>query len=179
MRQLEGAEWSQTLAALFDDHHQRLFRLAARLCYDTEDAHDLVQETFLRIARQPSRAPQRTSDVEAWLVTVLVNLCRDLQRRRSVRERNPLEHSTAYKPQAAPNPETTAIAGTTVRLALAELEPRRRAVVVLRDLEDRSVEDIARLLGIRPVTVRWHHAAALRQLRNSSLFDDPTKEPAV
>src|SRR5688500_3010232 len=36
------------VGALFDAHHQRLFRLARRLCAGAEDARDIVQETFLR-----------------------------------------------------------------------------------------------------------------------------------
>jgi DNA-directed RNA polymerase specialized sigma24 family protein len=41
------------LAALFDSHQKRLFHLALRLCSDREEARDLVQEAFLRAARQP------------------------------------------------------------------------------------------------------------------------------
>ena len=51
-----------------------------------------------------------------------------------------------------------------MRQALAMLSPRRRAVVVLRELEDRSVEEIAKLLGIGRVTVRWHLAAGRKHL---------------
>ena len=41
------------LGPLFDTHHQRLYRLARRLARQGDDAHDLVQETFLRAARSP------------------------------------------------------------------------------------------------------------------------------
>ena len=47
------------VGALFDLHHQRLFRIARRLSRSTEDARDLVQETFLRAARSPSLDPDR------------------------------------------------------------------------------------------------------------------------
>ena len=45
------------LAALFDAHQPRLFRLARRLAGSGEDARDLVQETFLRAARSPQSVP--------------------------------------------------------------------------------------------------------------------------
>ena len=66
------------LGTLFDTHHQRLFRLARRLSRHPEDAHDIVQETFLRAARSPRSIPNGHSSEEAWLVRVLINICRDL-----------------------------------------------------------------------------------------------------
>ena len=49
--------------------------------------------------------------------------------------------------------------------ALEELSPRRRAVIVLREIEGASVQEIARLLGVTAVTVRWHHSRGRRELR--------------
>ena len=68
---------SARLGALFDAHHQRLYRLARRLAGSAEDARDLVQETFLRAARAPHAVPEGTPHEEAWLTRVLVNICRD------------------------------------------------------------------------------------------------------
>jgi DNA-directed RNA polymerase specialized sigma24 family protein len=44
---------SARIGALFDAHYRCLFNLARRLVRDTEDAADLVQETFLRVAKAP------------------------------------------------------------------------------------------------------------------------------
>ena len=70
--------WRERLEALFDAHHERLYRLARRLSQDPDEARDLVQEAFLRAARRPSSVPRDTIGAESWLVRVLVNLCRDL-----------------------------------------------------------------------------------------------------
>jgi RNA polymerase sigma-70 factor (ECF subfamily) len=75
------------LADLFDQHHRRLYRLARRLTGTREEAQDLVQETFLRVARSPSAVPAGSRSEEAWLVRVLVNVCRDQWRRKSSRRR--------------------------------------------------------------------------------------------
>ncbi len=158
------ANRSDVLGELFDEHHDRLYRLARRLSRHAEDARDLVQETFLRVARRPDSLPQRSSEAEAWLVTVLVNLTRDRERRLSVRRRYALEEVPMATPMRPPDPESAAVARSTVQGALARLTSRRRAVVVLLDLEGLSVKRVAALLGVAPVTVRWHHAAGRRQL---------------
>jgi DNA-directed RNA polymerase specialized sigma24 family protein len=49
------------LGALFDLHHQRLYRLARRLSRDAEDARDLVQETFLSCAPRNPPTPYPTA----------------------------------------------------------------------------------------------------------------------
>ncbi len=56
------------------------------------------------------------------------------------------------------------MAQATLRSALAHLSSRQRAVVVLHELEELAVTDVARLLGIAAVTVRWHLLAARRHL---------------
>jgi hypothetical protein len=61
---------SDRVAALFDAHHQRLYRLARRLTPSPDDALDLVQETFLRAARAPTSVPVGADREEAWLVRV-------------------------------------------------------------------------------------------------------------
>ena len=43
------------LGPLFDAHHQRLYRLARRMCRNADEARDLVQDAFLRAARSPDR----------------------------------------------------------------------------------------------------------------------------
>jgi len=110
------------VARLFDAHHDRLYRLARRLTHSADDACDLVQDVFLRAARDPGRVPAGPSPEEAWLVRVLVNLQRD------------------------------------------RLPPRRRAVIVLHELEGASLERIASLLGISAITARWHLARGRRDL---------------
>lgn len=157
---------AERLAGLFDAHHQRLFRLALRLSPDREEAHDLVQEAFLRAARQPSSMPDGAE--EAWLVRTLVNLCRDRYRRLGVRSR---VHESLRREEETVHPEEAAVARATVRAALARLAPRRRAVIVLHELEGLPAREVARLLGIAEVTVRWHLLTARRELARVLLED--------
>ena len=150
---------TERLAGLFENHHQRLFRLALRLSADREEARDLVQEAFLRAARRPGAMPEGAE--EAWLVRTLVNLCRDRFRRLGVRSR---VHASLRKDEETAHPEESAVIRTAVRSALGRLAPRRRAVIVLHELDGLPAREVARLLGIGEVTVRWHLMAARREL---------------
>jgi RNA polymerase sigma factor (sigma-70 family) len=150
------------LGALFDTHHQRVFRLATRLSRTVEDARDLVQDTFLRAARSPHAIPDGTSNEEAWLVRILINLCRDRWRHAAV-HRRAFEHG--HMPcEPAVNPESELIARSMVRHALQRLPPRRRAILVLYELEGCSIPSIASMLGVAPVTVRWHLSMGRREM---------------
>jgi RNA polymerase sigma-70 factor (ECF subfamily) len=163
----------EQLGALFDAQHQRLYRLARRLSRDPEDARDLVQETFLRAARSPRPLPAAKAAAEAWLVRILVNLCRDRLRKLAVRRRFPTAESV--EPHAVPDPESAAVARATVQAALARLSPRRRAVIVLYELEELPVREIAELLGLSRVTIRWHLSAARKRLASILTEKSPTR----
>lgn len=148
------------LAALFDAHADRLYRLARRLTASKEDARDRVQETFLRAAKSLRAVPLGLHAEEAWLVRVLVNIQRDEWRKGAVRVRAYPAHRTD-----APDIESVLDAKRIVWRTLAALNPRRRAVIVMRDLEGRPISEIAQLLGIATVTVRWHLSRGRRELR--------------
>ena len=162
--QSKDEAWQDRLGELFDTHHDRLYRLARRLSPDPEEARDLVQETFLRAARRPGMVPAGADGSRAWLIRILVNLCRDRKRRLGVRAREASRLGASAGPLQG-DPESAAVARATVQVALARLSPRRRAVVVLHELEGTDVAGISRLLGISRVTVRWHLAGARKDLR--------------
>lgn len=162
-RESAEEERARRLEALFNAQHRRLYLLARRMSRDAEEARDLVQEAFVRLARSGGALPAEGFAAEAWLTRTVVNLCHDRWRREKRRARA----SAGLGPGggSAPDPESAAVARATVTAALSRLAPRRRAVVVLHDLAGESVADIARRLGTARVTVRWHLAAARRELR--------------
>ena len=120
------------VAALFDAHHQRLFRLARRL------------------------------------VRVLINVCKDSWRHTAVRVKALAEGHV--RGAAAANPESGLLAHAMVWRALDRLPPRRRAILVLYELEGVPVAEIATLIGITPVTVRWHLMRARQEM--ARVLDD-------
>jgi RNA polymerase sigma-70 factor (ECF subfamily) len=160
------------MESLFDAHQGRLYRLARRLTSSADDALDLVQETFLRAARaQKLPAAGDSSAEEAWLVRILVNIRRDQWRKSEVRKRRNRTAEDALAPGLTrPSPEAALIAKATVWRALELLPPRRRAVVVMHEIDGTPVPTIASLLGIGAITVRWHLSRGLREL-NRALAD--------
>jgi RNA polymerase sigma-70 factor (ECF subfamily) len=122
----------------------------------------LVQETFLRVARAPMSVPHSSPDEEAWLVRVLVNIRRDQWRKATVRRHysDELKRST----EVAADQEAALVARAAIWSALDILAPRRRAVIVMHELEGLDMSEIGVLLGISAVTVRWHLSKARREL---------------
>jgi RNA polymerase sigma factor (sigma-70 family) len=155
---------AERLAVLFDVHYARLYRLARRLAPTTDDALDLVQETFLRAAQFPKAVPVGATNEEAWLVRVLVNIRRDQWRKRSVCERHNKAAFAGSPPASGSDPEEVLIARTAVWQALDILPPRRRAIIVMYELEGLAIPAIASLLGISAITVRWHLSQGRREL---------------
>jgi RNA polymerase sigma-70 factor, ECF subfamily len=154
-------EQAARLTALFDAHHDRLYRLARRLVRDADEARDLVQETFLRAARSPGSVPGEREREVAWLVRVMVNIRRDQWRKMGVRART---SSLVPVGLQSPHPEPAWLARRTIWQALDRLSPRRRAVVVLHELEGLAASEIAALLGVSTITVRWHLSVGRREL---------------
>ena len=149
---------------LFDVHHRRLYGLARRLSASADDARDLVQETYLRAAQAMASVPDDAARQEAWLVRVLINVCRDGWRRSAVRRRLDPVHAADTVTRPGSDQETALVARSTVWRALGTLAPRRRAIIVLYELEGSRIADIATLLGVSPVTVRWHLSRGRREL---------------
>jgi RNA polymerase sigma-70 factor (ECF subfamily) len=156
------ADSTERLSALFDAHHERLYRLARRLVSNADDARDLVQETFLKAARSLSSVPVGVTSEEAWLVRVLVNIRRDEWRKTVVRARH--AEAAVGSMRTTSDEEAAFVARATVWRALDTLGPRRRAVIVMHELEGLAVPAIASLLGITAVTVRWHLSIGRRDL---------------
>jgi len=162
----------ERVACLFDVHHDRLYRLARRIAPTIDDALDLVQETFLRAARSIRSIPVGASQEEAWLVRVLINIRRDQWRKKSVRD----HHDEPGPAVSTADPEAALIAKKIIWRALNILPPRRRAIVVMHELEGLGIPAIAALLGITTITVRWHLSVARRDLAKArSAYRGDTK----
>jgi RNA polymerase sigma-70 factor (ECF subfamily) len=140
----------------------RVLALAWRMLGDRHLAEDAAQETYLRVFRSLDRF-RLGEPFEAWLVRIAVNVCRDLGRKRGPLPL-PLEALDALPGPQAPEAAEESVLfrqrRALVQQALAILPEGERAALVLRDLEGLSTEEAARILGVRPATIRSQAASA-------------------
>jgi RNA polymerase sigma-70 factor (ECF subfamily) len=141
-------------------HLRALYGTAYRMTRNAQDAEDLVQETYLRAYRAFDRY-QPGTNIRAWLFTILHRARTDSFRRQS---RSPRTVELIGDGPSMPAPqEALAAGGEDIVRAMEGLPEVFRSAVVLRDLEDFSYEDIARILEVPVGTVmsRIHRGRAL------------------
>ena len=147
---------------LFERYSERLLRLMHRTMSDPEDARDLVQQTFLQLHR--ARADFDTdAKVRPWLYTIAMNLRRDYHRRRG-RNREMLVDQMPVQSRAPREIEHLADAEV-VRMAMAELSEKRRAVIELHWFEEFTFPEIADTLGIGKSAAKVRAHRAYKQMR--------------
>lgn len=159
-----------------EPHRPLLRDVAYRITGDATDAEDIVQETFVRALRSPP--PDRSRPLRPWLVRVTANLARDaLRHRRRRRYDGPWLPMPIEVPSDLPGPEDRVErreeVGWAALVALEQLTPQQRAVLVLRDVAELSADEVAEALGTNPVAVRATHARARRALASAT-----PREPA-
>lgn len=135
--------------ALYREHFLHLTRLAAMLVGDRESAEDVVQDVFERMHQRRLSDPQRAS---RYLRVAVINGARSVLRRRRTAAGHQLRPVGAER-----SAEQLALAGLrdgSVRAAVARLPRRQQEVILLRYLEDLSIAETARVLGISSGAVK-------------------------
>ena len=144
--------------AFVRQHQGRVFGLAYHYTAHAEDARDLTQEVFVRIYQNLDRIPEAEGLV-GWLVRLTRNACIDFLRRRKARPPAwdlPVEEVFALA-CAEPGPEAAHLAAARrrgVHQALRELTDLNREMILLKEIQGLTLEEIARLLGVPLGTVK-------------------------
>lgn len=152
---------SRSFDVLADRYAPRLLRLAYSLVGNRAAAEDVLQETFLA-AFSGMRSFRGRASVKTWLVAILVRRAARYNRRERLRRHAPLDE--APMPSAGDD-APRADARMDLAWALNGLDERYRQVIVLREIEGLSYEEIAQALRVPRGTVesRLHRArTALR-----------------
>jgi RNA polymerase sigma-70 factor (ECF subfamily) len=146
-------------------YQDRIYRFLVRLTRSQDDALDLTQETFLR-AFQGLPLWRPDARFTTWLFRIARNLAFDLLRRHKTVEFVALEDD-ADAPDPTPGPDAALEMAQRLRLldaALLRLPAEHREIVLLREIEDLSYDDIAAVLDINLGTVKSRLARARRTL---------------
>lgn len=139
---------------IYRTHAKYVWKSARRLGVKPSEIDDVFQETFLNVHRLLDRYEPRGS-VEGWLFSVLLRVVQ--HHRRSYRRRTALtEEASSVDPDAFAEssvrpPDVSAEAKETARILeeiLDGLDPDKRAVIVLADIEDKTTTEIAEILSI-------------------------------
>lgn len=133
------------LAALFQAHHGDVYRAAWRVTGNADDADDVVQTVFLRLARRAPRG-DGLDNPGGYLRRAAVNAALDLVRARRRHHDVALDDAPAEAASTAPPAEGDAALRERLRAAVAALHPRGAEIFALRYLEGYTNRQIATLL---------------------------------
>ncbi len=160
--------------ALFDKYHRRVFAVALGVVKNPQDAHDIVQEAFVRVHRHLGGF-QGSSSFYTWLYRITMNLSIDHHRRKKTarhvdyddairRDDSEVEDAgnivstyASADPQKAQSRKELA---ARMQAALTTLPAYHQQVIVLREVEGLSYEEIAKIMKVPKGTImsRLFHA---------------------
>jgi len=175
---------------LLEAHGGKIYGLGLRLCGNPQDAEDLVQETFLRAFRAWGQFEGR-SDPGTWLYSIAARACRRMQRKRSGEPRT-IESISQLLPSVEANipdlrsGDVSALdeqvreeARSAVELAIAKLPTSFRLPLVLKEIADFSLGEVAAVLDIKEATVktRVHRARLMLRRELAEVLPDREAPP--
>jgi RNA polymerase sigma-70 factor (ECF subfamily) len=137
---------------LFEQYHSAVFAYLYRVVDDWEWAHDLTQETFLRLFRARGRLPQ-IENRRAWIYRIATNLALNGLKRRQRFAWLPWR-STEVGHLTGPDLTEQAHQSIAVERALAQLPPHYRAPLLLHSHYGLSVQEVAQALNISVSAVK-------------------------
>lgn len=168
---METSGSNSVFAAAALEHIDALYGYAMTLTRDRIEAEDLVQETYLRVVRAANQ-PQPEENLKAWLFVIMRNAWLNNLRRKH-HGRKIFEFNDQSAPGVASdtgNPHVVylrKLEQDLVREAIASLPDRYREIVVLRDIEGFSYQEIATVLNCPAGTVMSRLGRARGKLRNA------------
>lgn len=160
-------------------YERRVYALVFRMLGRRDEAEDIAQEVFVQVFKAIDQF-RGDSKLSTWIYRIAVNLCKNrskyLSRRHSndqddieaVAERVPLNQAKGVTSSDVAGPDDSYEGREVERVvqrAIAQLEPEFREVLVLRDVEDLSYEEIGQITGLADGTVKSRIHRARLQLK--------------
>jgi RNA polymerase sigma-70 factor (ECF subfamily) len=170
---------------LVERHRRRAFAIAIGLVRDEQDALEIVQEAFLRVYRGLS-AFNGAASFFTWLYRIVKNLSIDLMRRPAWQRELALDESDAGFDAAMDEADPGDVLrrrelADRIGAALDALPPYHRGVIMMRELEGMSYEEMAEAMGVSKGTImsRLFHARKKLQRALVACYAEETNGPAL
>ena len=157
----------ESFLAMASEIRPELHRYCARLTGSVIDGEDVVQEAMVK-AYQTLETLKEKAALRPWLFRIAHNRALDLLRSRALRAAEPLEAASEMPDSDTPDPLERLMrqeAVTTAVSRFVELPTVQRSVVVLKDVLDHPLDDIANLLEISVDAVKGHLARGRTRLK--------------
>ena len=152
------------MQVLYGRHHVRVFRFSLRLVRNESIAEDLISEVFLDVWRQAGKFEGRSA-VSTWLLAITRFKALSALRKRKDAELD--DETAAAIEDTSDNPEVTVAKKDTsnaLRNCLTALSPEHREIVDLVYYHEKSVEEVAEIVGIPENTVKTRLFYARKKL---------------
>ena len=158
---------------LVERFQRKIYRVAFAIVRDEVEADTITQDTFIQAYTHLAKFQGR-SEFETWLTRIAINRSRDsLRRRRFLRffsssDDDENREGFVEPVDDRPDPEREIMAHQlrgAIELAERQLSAQQKVIFRLRHYENRSLEEIAELLGLRAGTVRAHLFRAIHKIR--------------
>ena len=149
---------------LVDRLSPTLWSIARGALNSAEDAEEAVQDALIRAAQHAERF-RGESSIRTWVIRILVNVCLDRHRHNRSRTTVPLPGDVLEALCGASDPIAALQTRLEVWSALDELPAQQRLPIVLVDVHDYPVAEVARMLGIPPGTVKSRCARGRARLQ--------------
>src|SRR5215468_9546204 len=148
--------------AIINRYSAMVFRLISRFFRYREDVEDIAQDVFLKLFTRIDQV-RPDENFSGWLARVTVNTCYD-ELRKTRRRKTAME---LYGPQSSKEPSVAppeADSFGKAKIALQSLDPKLRIPLILKEVEDLSVEQIARTMGLTQTNVKVRLFRARKKL---------------
>lgn len=164
---------SDAFEALVTKYEKQIYAMGMRYTGNQQDAMDITQEVFLRVFRFIKNFNAQSS-FSTWIYRITVNVCKDILAKKRRIQELPLDGESedgeytidiedfSYSPEAVMQSHQLR---DSIASAIAKLPEKYRNIIIMRELNDMSYEDIGRVLDIEQGTVKSRISRGREKLR--------------
>ena len=148
---------------IYRQHYARMYRLARTMLYDVDESNDVVSDIFARLLREKYQPQQ--SQMEGYLMTAVLNRCRDVISHKSIRKRvEKLFLQESMQGHIISMNDDDRLERL-MQFIESELPPLSQQIFQLRFLREMSYEEVAQATGVSKVTVYNHLSQSLQRIK--------------